>query len=251
MSFDDELHDRLGDLADSGGPWDDPLPAVLDRAAAHRRTTPATRRRWHQTPGARRLLGVAATVAVLAGGGVGLWQLVSTGATDTRSDSSGGAAVGGGQAAATSARPQPRAGHGGPSSCGPVPVSSGPAAGTATVSVRLLRSAAGEVTGVRPQLHLPAGAPAITATGSTRVVILAGARVVAARAAPPAAAGPTGAGLGSLPTAPLPATACPAGLSAAALPAGRYTVVVAVGYRPAAGGGTGVIVSKPLPITVR
>lgn len=237
MRFDEELHERLGDLADSTGPWDDPLPAVLERAAAERRTTPIGRRRWNEAHRVRRMLGVAATVAVVAGGGAGLWQLVSSSGS-TSGPSTSEARIGG---RSTSAGALAAPGQGRVPSCDSVPVSSGTAAGRATVSVRLLRSATGAVTGVRPQLHVPAGGPAITATGSARVVVLAGSRVVASRVAPPAAssAAPR--------TAPLPTSTC----SGRRLPAGRYTVIVAVGYRSAVGAAAGVIVSTPVPITVR
>lgn len=46
---DDELRRRLADLAESAGPWRDPLPAVMRRNHAeprHRRALPAGRRKW-------------------------------------------------------------------------------------------------------------------------------------------------------------------------------------------------------------
>jgi len=247
VRIDEDLHERLRDLADSAGPWDDPLPAVLDRASAHRRMTPATRRRrWRPAPpGARKLLGVAAVVALVAGSGVGLWQLASGnwGSSNARS------------AAQPVQSVAPRAGaappQAAPSPCGPVPVSSGPAADTASVSVRLARSATGAVTGVRPQLHVPAAGQPVDATGSVRVVLLAGGRVVASGSSVLAGSGgsPT-----ALRVAPLPTTSC----SQRRLPPGRYTMVVALGYRTAGatagltpGVPPGVIVSRPVPVTVR
>jgi hypothetical protein len=46
---DDELRRRLADLAESAGPWADPLPAVMPRTHAeprHRPAFPAGRRKW-------------------------------------------------------------------------------------------------------------------------------------------------------------------------------------------------------------
>ena len=46
---DEELRRRLADLAESAGPWADPLPAVMRHAHAeprHRRALPAGRRKW-------------------------------------------------------------------------------------------------------------------------------------------------------------------------------------------------------------
>lgn len=254
MRFDEDLHERLGDLADSGGPWDDPLPVVLDRARAERRTASSRRRRrWHETPGLRRMLAVAATLAIIGGAGAGLWQLGSGGGSSAKSSSAPGSgkrdAAGSSAAGGVEARPH-RPAHDAPPSCGSVPVSSGPAAGTATLSVRLLRSATGAVTGVRPQLHNPAGLPVIAATGSTRVVVVAGAHVVASWVSAPAVGNQEQPSAG-LRAAPLPTTACSQPGAATPLPAGRYAVIVAVGYRTAVDATAGVIVSVPVAITVR
>ncbi len=264
MTLEDDLHARLTDLADSAGPWDDPLPDVLARAAEERRTpleqrrtTPsAPRRRWHELPAVRRSLGAAATIAVIAAAGAGMWHLASNG----QRSQSGRPAVDSGRSGRQVPASRSAAGNAGGgaagtgggrdatpnASCAAISVRSGAAA--ATLSAQLSRSATGAVTGVRPQLSLPAGAAAITTTGSVRVIVRRGAQVVAgsSTSAPPVRV--TSRAPATWPVIGVP-TACAGPAAGRQLPAGDYTLVVAAGYRSATG--TGVLVSRPVPITVR
>ncbi|MGI8868312.1 MAG: hypothetical protein ACR2F6_05545 [Mycobacteriales bacterium] len=249
MRFEDRLQERLRDLAGSAEPWDDPIPVVLERAAAQRRASAAPHRRWRNRRGVRPIVRVAASILLIAalgaGLGAGIWQL---GRSTTNSSSphkgAGGAARGAAPASAGGATASRSAAAGGAPlpgpNCLPPAVSSGPGSGTAILAVRVQRSASGRITGVRPVLH--AGRPAITSTGPIRVILLAGTQVVGSktRTVPRARS--------LLPVVPLPSSNCTA--RPAAVPAGAYTVVVSIGYRTGAGT-TGTLVSRPVPITVR
>jgi hypothetical protein len=181
----DDLARRLIDLADSAGPWDDPLPEIRRRAAvmttdstssvstAFRSPTPARRPRgWLHSVDLAMLAAIAAVVTLVAGLG---WVISAGQGGGSDKASSGGAMLASTAAGSAGTAAQTRAGQG---RAVPSPASAAGCAWPAPTSAVTLRadarvqSGASVVVGVRLTGRAAADvySPLVVAVQNGRVV---------------------------------------------------------------------------------
>lgn len=269
----DDLARRLADLADSAGPWDDPLPEVYRRAAS---TVPPgrgsaavlssartrARRRWWPT--SLNLVTVASAAAVVSLVALLGWVILSGGgATDSKSSSSeaagtghgsSGAGAGGGQRSSAQPHPEDRT-----KAAGSLP---GYGCGWSAPSAALGLTAPARVrTGAAFTLHVRVGPTAGTEVAPPVVAVLRDRRFVGRLVPSTVRPGPR---VRTMParshtrvlTGTLRASTCaqltaltrpsagPRPLAGLALTPGRYQLIVV------ATGTAGTVVSAPVTVTV-
>lgn len=173
----------------------------------------------------------------------------------------GGGSVAGSSASGSASRPEPAV------SCGAVPASSGPASVVARLTVSAPSTArAGATVPVQPRIEVTNDAPRIiTTSAASRILIIRDGRVVGAADAGSGQSVPLPLRAGTTrPAQVLPQSVrlvgCTADKQAADLPPGDYALVGVLAYggdpmNSAQDGGAGgrsfVLVSAPVPITVR
>lgn len=268
----EELHRRLHDLADSAGPWVDPLPGVLERARARKSRRLISARltsvlRAPHRPDWQILGAIAATMMLVLGAYLS-WELVGgdsrTATTTARSEPQKGFADLGAAFPATPAR------------CGKQPTSSGDVAGIASMTLAATRTASsGQPIELRAAIRASTNGPEIVTPIRPELLIVEAGTVIGwidsgpipeiAKMIPlrvgteqtltltlDSRAGGGGMRLGECPNHSRP---FPTGLLPTPRP-GTYHLLAVLRYTVSAGGGgspetSGSLVSQPLTVTIR